>query len=123
VFYATKDTLRFIEEIKVKHPIECEFLEFNDWDDFLIIARDIREDDNLIIVLSRKDKPSYQSQMTKIPSYLNKYFKSTSYILTYPMQAGKTASTKIDLTNPAITEPLEKLDEIGKTLAKMFRRK
>lgn len=123
VFYATRETLKFVEEIKTKHPIECDFIEFNDWDDFLIIARDIHPDDNLIIVLSRKDKPSYHSHMTKIPSYLNKYFKSNSYILVYPIQAGVSGSSKMDLTNATITEPLEKLDEIGKTLARMFRRK
>ncbi|MDR7131320.1 Kef-type K+ transport system membrane component KefB/nucleotide-binding universal stress UspA family protein [Algoriphagus sp. 4150] len=123
LFYATKETLKFIQEIQSKHPIECEFVEFNDWDDFLILARDFHQDDNLIIVLSRKDKPSYLTNMTKIPSYLNKYFKNTSYILIYPMQAGVKNTSEIDLTNPTIIEPLEKLDEIGKTIAKMFRRK
>jgi Kef-type K+ transport system membrane component KefB/nucleotide-binding universal stress UspA family protein len=123
VFYATKETLKFIQEIQSKHPIECEFEDFNDWDDFLILARNFHKDDNLIIVLSRKDKPSFHNNMTKIPSYLNKYFKDTSYILIYPMQAGVTDTSQIDLKNPTFIEPLEKLDEIGKTIAKIFRRK
>jgi Kef-type K+ transport system membrane component KefB/nucleotide-binding universal stress UspA family protein len=123
VFYATKETLKFIQEIQSKHPIECEFVDFNDWDDFLILARNFHQDDNLIIVLSRKDKPSFHNNMTKIPSYLNKYFKDTSYILIYPMQAGVTDTSQIDLKNPTFIEPLEKLDEIGKTIAKIFRRK
>jgi Kef-type K+ transport system membrane component KefB len=122
LFYATKETLKLIQEIQLKHPIECEFEEFNDWDDFLILARDFHLDDNLIIVLSRKDKPSYHNNMTKIPSYLNKYFINTSYILIYPMQAGVTDTSQIDLKNPTFIEPLEKLDEIGKTIAKIFRR-
>jgi len=123
VFYATKETLKFVKEIQSKHPIECEFKDFIDWDDFLILARDFHQDDNMIIVLSRKDKPSYHSNMTRIPSYLNKYFKDTSYILIYPMQAGVTDTSQIDLKNPTFIEPLEKLDEIGKTIAKIFRRK
>ena len=123
VFYATKETLKLIQEIQSKHPIECEFEDFNDWDDFLILARNFHQDDNLIIVLSRKDKPSYHNNMTKIPSYLNKYFKETSYILIYPMQAGVADSSQIDLKNPTFIEPLEKLDEIGKTIARIFRRK
>ncbi|MEX0968589.1 MAG: cation:proton antiporter [Bacteroidia bacterium] len=122
-FYANNETLKFIQEIQSKHPIECDFEEFNDWDDFLILARDFSKDDNLIIVLSRKDKPSYHSNMAKIPSYLNKYFKDTSYILIYPMQAGVTDTSQIDLINPTFIEPLEKLDEIGKTIAKIFKRK
>lgn len=123
VFYATKETLKFIQEIQTKHPIECEFEDFIDWDDFLILARNFHQDDNLIIVLSRKDKPSFHSNMAKIPSYLNKYFKDTSYILIYPMQAGVSDTSQIDLKNPTFIEPLEKLDEIGKTIAKIFRRK
>ncbi|WP_445458042.1 cation:proton antiporter domain-containing protein [Flavobacterium sp. HNIBRBA15423] len=123
LFYATKETLKFIQDIQLKHPIECEFEDFNDWDDFLILARNFHKDDNLIIVLSRKDKLSYHSNMTKIPLYLNKYFKNTSYILIYPMQAGVIDTSKIDLKNPTFMEPLEKLDEIGKTIAKLFKRK
>lgn len=123
VFYATKETLKFIQEIQAKHPIECEFEDFIDWDDFLILARHFHQDDNLIIVLSRKDKPSFHNSMTKIPSYLNKYFQDTSYILIYPMQAGVTDTSQINLKNSTFIEPIEKLDEIGKTIAKLFIRK
>ncbi|PJC61868.1 MAG: sodium:proton antiporter [Flavobacteriales bacterium CG_4_9_14_0_2_um_filter_32_27] len=123
LFYANKDTLKLIQEIQSKHPIESEFEEFDDWNDFLILARNFHKDDNLIIVLSRKDRPSYHSSMSRIPSYLNNYFKETSYILIYPMQAGVAETSQIDLKNPSFIEPLEKLDEIGKTIAKIFKRK
>ena len=123
VFYASLDSIKLIREVLTKHPIECSFEEFTEWDDFLILARDFSRDDNLIIVLSRKDKPSFHSNMTKIPNYLNKYFKDHSYILIYPMQIGVTDSNEIDLKNPTFIEPLEKLDEIGKTIAKIFRKK
>jgi len=123
LFYASEETLKLIKEIQTNHPIECEFEEFNDWNDLLILARNFHKDDNLIIVLSRKDKQSYHNKMNKIPSYLNKYFKDTSYILIYPIQAGVTDTSRIDLKNPTFMEPLEKLDEIGKTIAKIFRRK
>jgi hypothetical protein len=123
LFYANKETLKLIQEIQIKHPIASEFEEFNDWDDFLILARNFQEDDNLIIVLSRKDKPSYQSNMNKMSGYLNKYFKNTSYILIYPMQAGVTEDSAIDLKNATFMEPLEKLDEIRKTVTKLFKRK
>jgi len=123
LFYANNDTLKVIQEIQSKHPIECDFEEFSNWDDFLILARNFRKDDNLIIILSRKEKPSYHSNMTKIPAYLNRYFKDTSYILIYPMQAGVADSSQIELNNATFIEPLEKLDEIGKTIAKIFKRK
>lgn len=119
VFYASSETLKYIREIHINHPIECDFKEFSDWKDFLILARDIRKDDNLIITLSRKDKPSYHSNMSEIPTYLNKYFQANSFILIYPMQTGVTGASSIDLKNPSILE----LDEIGKTITNIFRRK
>lgn len=122
VFYATRESLKYIKEVQSKHPIPSEFNEFNDWDNLLILAQDFQEDDNLIIVLSRKDKLSYIGSMNKIPLYLNRYFKNTSYILIYPMQAGVGDASIIGLKNPALTEPLETLDEIRKSLAKIFRR-
>jgi Kef-type K+ transport system membrane component KefB/nucleotide-binding universal stress UspA family protein len=122
VFYAGSETILVIQEIQSKHPIQCEFEEFSDWEDFLILSRNVQDDDNLIIILSRKDKPSFQQQMTKMPQYLNKYFVATSYILIYPMQIGVSDTTKIDLKNPTFIEPFEKLDEIGKTIAKIFKR-
>lgn len=123
VFYSSIDTQKVIREIQSKHPIECTFKEFSDWDDFLILSRDIEANDNLIVILSRKDKPSYTPSMQRIPSYLNKYFEENSYILVYPMQVGVGETSMMDISNPIILEPIEKLDEIGKTIAKIFRKK
>ncbi|WP_031428851.1 cation:proton antiporter [Flavimarina sp. Hel_I_48] len=123
IFYAAQETLNLIQEIQTKHPIACEFRNFNNWDHFLTLAGNFHQDDNLIIVLSRKDKPSFHSNMTKIPSYLNEYFKDTSYILIYPMQSGVADSSQINLKNPTFIEPLEKLDDMRKTVARLFRNK
>jgi Kef-type K+ transport system membrane component KefB len=123
VFYANENIIGLIRELKMKHPIDAEFKIFDDWNDFLIIARDIKIDDNLLIVLSRENKPSFHEYMNKIPSYLNKYFQLNSLILVYPMQIGVSDNETIDLNNPSMLEPIEKLDEIGKNIAKLFRRK
>jgi nucleotide-binding universal stress UspA family protein len=127
VFYASVQTLQYIQNIHAKHPIDAAFVEFSDWTDFLILARDVKKDDNLIIVLSRKDRPSYNSQMTKIPAYLNKYFQDNNFILIYPVQSAVSGDTNLDLKNPSLLEPftdnIDKLDDIGKTIANLFGRK
>ncbi len=123
VFYASSETLRIIEEVQVNHPIESEFIEFNDWHNFMNLSKEVQKDDNLIIIMSRKDKTSYQSSMDNIPDYLNNHFKENSFILVYPIQLGVKDSSSIDLKNPTIIEPLQKLDEIGKNIAKIFRQK
>jgi hypothetical protein len=98
-------------------------MEFADWDDILILFRDIQIDDNIIIIMSRKNQISYQNSMNKIHSYLNKYSQKVSFILVYPMQIIIKSNTNINLKKPSILEPIEKLDEIGKTIAKLFQRK
>jgi Kef-type K+ transport system membrane component KefB len=123
IFYAGESTILLIKNLLSKNSIEADFKIFEDWNDFLIISRDIKNDDNLIIILSRVNKPSYNENMTKIPGYLDKYFQSNSFILLYPIQIGVKDNEKIDLINPSLTEPIEKLDLIGKSFAKIFRRK
>ncbi len=123
VFYAGESTIKLIKSLLSKHAIEAEFKLFEDWSDFLIISRDVKINDNLIIVLSRVNKPSYNEHMMKIPGYLDKYFQSNSFILLYPIQIGVKDSEAIDLINPSLKEPIEKLDEIGKNIARLLKRK
>jgi Kef-type K+ transport system membrane component KefB/nucleotide-binding universal stress UspA family protein len=116
LFYGTEPTLQVIRSINSRHPVDAEFNLFDDWNDFLLISKDIRLDDNLIVILSRKNKISYQSNMINVPNYLNKYFRGNSYILIYPIQTGVGNIKKFDLNNPSLLEPIQKLDEIGKTI-------
>ena len=125
VFYGSNQTLSYIRAVQKNHPVDTEFNNFYDWNDFLILARDLRPDDNLIIVLSRKDHASYHGNMARIPDYLNKYFLANNFLLVYPMQAGVDDDGNLDLKNPSVMEPLrhnlERLDDIGKTIASVFR--
>jgi len=123
IFYSSKQTLEYLKEVNTKHPIECGFNIFDDWDDFLIISREIKSDDNLILVMSRKDRPSHNANMTKIPKYLNKYFITTNFILIYPIQAGVDDDSNMNFKNPSVLESIEKLDDLGKTIANLFKRK
>lgn len=88
VFYGSNETLSYIREVQEKYTIACEFVEFTDWDDFLILARDFGSDDNLIFVMSRKNGLTYHSYMNKLPDKLNKYFQDNSFILIFPIQVG-----------------------------------
>lgn len=121
-FYATDDTIKYLKEINKKHPIECEYNLFYDWEDFLILSRDIKNDDNLIIQMSRKDRISYQRKMNKIPIYLNKYFQKNNYIIIYPIQTGNQDVNCIDLKGASVIDTLEKIDDLGRTLASIFKR-
>lgn len=100
LFYCNSETILILKDIYSKDPIDALFIEFDDWDNILILSRDFQSDDNLVFIMSRKDKPSYLDYMDKIPHFLNKYFNQMSYMLIYPLQTGMSDSSEIDFKNP-----------------------
>ena len=91
VFYGAEKTLAYIREVQAKHTVSCLFNEFVNWDDFLVLSRNVEENDNLIFILSRKSGLSFHRYMNKLPDFLNSYFSPNSFLLIYPMQVGANA--------------------------------
>lgn len=87
VYYGSVETIERLKSILKKQGGEMEFIEFSDWEDFLIVFRDVHSDDNLWVVMSRPNGISFTPGMNRIPGYLNKYFQQNSFILIYPQQA------------------------------------
>lgn len=88
VFYSnheTEDALRLMCRRPGKF-LRAEFKEMDDWEDLLTIAKDIREDDMLIIQSSRKSTASYNPLFQQNPDLLKRFFSSNSYLVIYPEQ-------------------------------------
>ena len=87
--YANDATLKMLKKSNEKSsfPVTINFNVFDNWDDFLIFAREVKEDDLFIIISSRKGYLSYIPQIDKLPKYLVKYFAQNSYIILYPEQS------------------------------------
>lgn len=94
VFYGSEDTLKAIKKLFAKKAGEISYVNFSDWDDFLIVFRDVKADDSMWVIFSRKEGYSYDPVMPRIPGYLNKYFQSNSFILSYPIQASMDEGTR-----------------------------
>ncbi|WP_194778228.1 cation:proton antiporter [Pararhodonellum marinum] len=126
-FYVQSETLDYIRQVQEKFQIEASFFDFPDWEDFLILSRDLSKNDALVVVMSRKNGGSFDPVMDKLPKYLNKYFQNNNYILIYPMQSdfdqkGYTAIGGTSLFNPLLNS-VGMIDDFGKTVSKLFRRK
>jgi Kef-type K+ transport system membrane component KefB len=126
IFYGSESTINLIKDVHEKHPVQAEFNLFSDWDDFLILSRNINKDDALVVVMSRKLNLSYNSVMANIPGYLNKYFEKNNVLLIYPLQSTLSGS-RLDLKSPAaletFTENIERLDDVRKLIGKLFKKK
>ena len=97
----------------------AEYKVFREWDDFLVLSREIKHDDNLIIVMSRKNHPSYHSKMARIPAYLNRYFQKNSYILIYPVQTGITEDIGEDTHIQPLKTSILSIENLRKMLDKV----
>jgi nucleotide-binding universal stress UspA family protein len=123
VFYAPGQTLSTLRKIHDKYPVAAEFNEFDDWDDFLIMARDLKADDNLFVVMSRKNHLSYTRAMERVPVYLNKYFSPYNFILVFPVQLDVHDMSHATLTNPSMMPGLHfHNSDVERTIHKLFRR-
>jgi hypothetical protein len=58
----------------------------DDWDDFLMLTREIEANDLFVVVVSRKTAISYNPAFEKLPGQLSKYFANNSFIVLYPDQ-------------------------------------
>jgi len=123
VFYAPAETLYPLRERQKKFPVDASFKEFSNWDDFLVLSKEVQQDDNMMVIMSRKNRLSYQENMHMIPVYLSRYFQESSFMLVYPVQDREEDRSGMDLQNPSMTEPIERLDEIGKSINRMFKKK
>ncbi|GAP67988.1 transporter, CPA2 family [Bacteroidales bacterium 6E] len=123
VFMGSEDTMDIVQKIHANYPIDADFRLTENWDDFHGLATDFKSDDNLIIVMSRKGKISYNKTMEEIPETLNSKYSRNSVLLVYPMQYGISDYSLIEMNNPSLIEPMERLDVLGKNIARLFSRK
>jgi Kef-type K+ transport system membrane component KefB len=123
VFYAEPSSAKIIADIHVKYPIDCSFETFEDWNSIKNLLSDGKTDDNFIFILSRKNKMSYQPAMNRLNKLLNDQFLHKSFMLLYPMQLGVLDDSQTDYKNTSLNNSIEKLDEIRKSVFKLFRKK
>lgn len=74
-------------KINIQKPsVDIQFSDFEDWDDFLVLSREMNQDDLFVVVKARSDGPSYNKSFDKIPKFLAKYFEHISFVVIYPEQ-------------------------------------
>lgn len=82
----TERTFKAIERFAKnnKLTLTLHFNLFNDWEDFLIISRNLGDNDLIVMVSARKGYISYNSHLDKMPQKLEKHFSDMCKIIIYP---------------------------------------
>ena len=95
-FYADTKTTQELKRLcaSKKHALTAvSYAELNDWEDFLIVAKEIRPDDLLVVISARKQTASYNSLFEKMPNMLTRFFRANSFLVLYPSQEGTDISS------------------------------
>lgn len=81
--YAPQETLVCVQHYFQKESLDVDYNFYTGWIDLTDVARHIRPDDSIWVVLNRKKGFSNKQLMNKIPKYLNHYSKTNSFVLVY----------------------------------------
>lgn len=71
----------FVKELNLRAPFQ--FNEFSEWEDFLIISRNVEPEDIIMFVTARKGSVAYKPVLERIPNKLEKYFAENTKIIVY----------------------------------------
>ncbi len=125
-FYGDKKTSdAFHKQLKNRNiHTTAAFHPFEDWEDFLVIGRHVKDDDLLILVTARKGSVSYLSYLDTIVIKINKYFQMNSKLLIYPQQFDST--DKVDGYEEVSSEPLvksmEAIEKLGRGIGTLLKK-
>lgn len=88
VFYANDATIEAIQTVdQTRNTMVVKtFNTFRNWEDFLILSRELKQNDLFLIVSSRKGHISYTRELDKLPYYLHQYFNNFSLLIIFPKQ-------------------------------------
>lgn len=116
----------FQEELRANRlNVDMAFRQFEEVEDFLVLSREIKTDDLIVVVSARKGTLSYHSYMENIPSRLVKHFESNNFIVVYPEQKQsdipESGMQSQDLTLTPIQEQIDNLNKLGKVVKKIFK--
>ena len=88
IFFTNQDTQRTLQAFcrrKGKY-LRASYREMEDWEDVLMIAKQMEPDDMIVMINARPSTPSFNPLFNQVPDMLQRFFSNHSYMLVYPEQ-------------------------------------
>ena len=88
VFFTNEDTQKVLQVFcrrKGKY-LRASYREMENWEDVLMIAKQMGPDDMIVLINARPSTPSYNPLFEQVPTTLERFFSNHSYIVVYPEQ-------------------------------------
>ena len=89
VFYTNEDTQRTLQAFCRRKDkfLRASYKEMENWEDVLMIAKQMKPDDMIVLINARPSTPSYNPLFKQVPELLTRFFADHSYLVIYPEQA------------------------------------
>ena len=88
IFFTNEDTQKALQAFCRRKGkfLKASYREMEDWEDVLMLAKQMKPDDMIIMINARPSTPSYNPLFEQVPEMLTKFFADHSYMLVYPEQ-------------------------------------
>lgn len=98
---------------------------FLEWEDFLVISRNVQDSDLIVLVSARKGATSYLSMMENLPNKLEKHFEMNSRFVIYPRQYADNIGREqySDFSAEPLNKGIEAVQRLGKGIGAIFKKK
>ncbi|MBK9733669.1 MAG: cation:proton antiporter [Saprospiraceae bacterium] len=105
---------------KAAQNVIISYQEFIEWEDILVLSKNINSEDMIVLVTSRKGAVSYTNALDNVPAKLEKYFDLNNKIIVYPKQHdyNHLSENYEDISRGPISKGIE---SIGKGIDTIFR--
>jgi Kef-type K+ transport system membrane component KefB len=105
-----------LEWENAKFNVPISYKTIPDFDDFVKLTGEIRTDDLMVLISSRKGSISYISDLDVLPSTLERHFEDNNKIIIYPQQFAYhfLADRYEDFTSNPLTKGIEQIGNIFK---------
>jgi hypothetical protein len=88
VFYSNSETEAVLRRLcrRQGKTLLAAFREMDDWEDVLMVAKDLSDDDMVVLLSSRRSTASYNPLFAEIPQMLGRFFAGCNWLVVYPEQ-------------------------------------
>lgn len=94
IFYGTASTIAYLQRKPRKVDIADYATQEHAWENLDTLFSDVKEDDSVWVIMSRRDRISYHAAMHRLPAYVEEHFATMNHILLYPVQAGSESEKR-----------------------------
>ena len=104
IFFTNEDTQKALQAFCRRKGkfLRASYREMENWEDVLMVAKQMKPDDLIVLINARPSTPSYNPLFEQVPDMLRRFFHEHSYILVYPEQ--ETGNTIPDLLTGDTTQ-------------------